>query len=128
MKLFRETIAGRILALAVAMPLAAGALATITRDGSGIVWIIASIFAGIVLGIVGVGLAIEESAGAAVTAVLFLPPALLLYTPLVYVWGTVPAVRMLMALGAIALLASALRHVSFRPRLASSPRVTTRSA
>ncbi len=128
MKRFRETIAGRILSLAVALPLATATFATITRDGSGIVWIIASIFAGIILGIVGIGLAIEESAGAAVTAVLFLPPALLLYTPLVYFWGTVPAVRILMALGAIALLAAALGQASLRPRLASSPRVTTRSA
>jgi hypothetical protein len=128
MKRFRETAAGRTLALAVALPLATGALATFTQEGSGIVWIIASVFAGILLGIVGVGLAVEEHVDAAVTAVMFLPPALLLYTPLVAFWGTVPAVKMLMTLGAIFFFASALGQASFRPRLASSPRMTTRSA
>jgi len=126
MKPFRESAAGRMLAVAVALPLATGALAT-TFEG-GLVWIIASVFAGIVLGIVGVGLAVEEYGGEAVGALLFLPPALLLYTPLVAWWGGQPVVRMMMGLTAMALMAVSLGQLSFRPRWAAPPRVTTRSA
>jgi hypothetical protein len=128
MKRFQESAAGRLLAIAVALPLAAGAVATMTPNGSGVVWIIASVFAGIVLGIIGVGLAVEEFAGAAVAALLFLPPALLLYTPLVAFSGGMPVVRVLMGFAAATLIVLAVGQVSFRPRFASSPRTTTRSA
>jgi hypothetical protein len=128
MKRFQESAAGRILAVAVALPLAAGALVTMTPEGSGVVWIIASVFAGIVLGIIGVGLAVEEYAGAAVGALLFLPPALLLYTPIVAFGGGSPVVRVVMGFTAATLLLLAVGQASFRMRWASSPRASTRSA
>jgi hypothetical protein len=114
--------------MAVALPLAAGALVTMNPQGSGVVWIIASIFVGIILGIIGVGLAVEQFAGAAVAALLFLPPALFLYTPLVAYSGSLPAVRVLMGFAAATLMVLAVGQASFRPRFASSPRASTRSA
>ena len=128
MKRFQESAAGRILAVAVALPLATGAVVTLTPEGSGIVWFIASVFAGIILGIVGVGLAIEESEMAALGAVLFLPPALLLFTPMVAYGVGIPLVRVLMGLVAMTLFGLALAQTSVRFRLSSSPRATTRSA
>jgi hypothetical protein len=102
-------------------------MVTLTPEGSGVVWFIASVLAAITLGIIGVGWAVEETESAAVGAILFLPPALLLYTPLV-AFGSIPVVRVLMGLAAATLIALALAHASFRPRLASSPRASTRSA
>ena len=127
MNSFLQSVPGRILAVAVALPLAAGAWATWAADG-GMVWIIASVFAGIVLGIVGVGLAVEEFGKQAVAAVLLLPPALLLYTPLVSVAAGAPAVRTIMALASMVLFAAALGPTFAGARLASLPRPTTRSA
>jgi hypothetical protein len=85
------------------------------------VWIIGSVFTAIVLGIVGVGLAVGEFDREALAAVLVLPPALFLYTPLVGIAASIGAVRVAMGLVACVLLAnawhatfSAPRHVSQR--------------
>jgi hypothetical protein len=128
MKRFRESAAARLLAVAVALPLVTGALVSFSPEGSGIAWLVGSVLAGIILGIVGVGIAVEESEAGALGAILFLPPALLLYTPFVAYGASLPVVRIVMGLGATALLALAAGATSLRPRLASSPRATTRSA
>jgi hypothetical protein len=128
MKRFRESVAARLLAVAVALPLLAGALVTFRPEGSGIVWFAASIVAAIILSVAGVGWAIEESEAEAVGAILFLPPALLLYVPFVAFLGSMPAVRIAMGAAATALLALVAGATSFRARLSSSPRTTTHSA
>ena len=120
MKSFEESVAGRILTFAAALPLATGACVVWNPDGAGTLAIIGSIFAGILLGIVGIGLAVEEHGSWALAAVLFLPPALLLYTPLVALAAHVPAIRFVMALAAAALLAVSLLGTFSRSRVAVS--------
>ena len=127
MKRFEQSVAGRLLILAVALPLAAGTSATWDSAGHGMAWIIASIFAGILLSFVGIGLAIGEYDREAVAAVLFLPPALLLYTPLVGLAASVPVVRVAMGLVAGLLLATVWHATAPQLRF-SSPRHVTRSA
>jgi hypothetical protein len=127
MKRFQESVAGRTLTIAVALPLAAGASTTWNTAGSGMIWIIASVFAAIVLGLVGIGLAIGEFDREAVAAVLFLPPALLLYTPLLGVAANVLVVRFVMGLGAVTLFAMAWHAMPSPLRFASPRHVTTHS-
>jgi hypothetical protein len=128
MKPFHQSTAGRLLMVAVALPLATGACVIWTPQGSGMVWIIASVFAGIILGLVGIGLAVEEFDREAVAALLFLPPALLLYTPLVGIAGGLPMVRLAMGLVAMVLIGVASGQTFSRLRFPSSPRATTHSA
>jgi len=124
---FEESVAGRLLTLAVALPLATGALTSWGPGGSGMVWIMGSVFAAIVMGIVGVGLAVDEFDREAVTAVLVLPPALFLYTPLVGIAASVGAVRVAMGLVACVLFANAW-HVTFSAPRHAAPRHAVHSA
>jgi len=109
MKGFEASMSGRILTVAVALPLITGGLVAWNSGGAGAVWIIGWVFAGVLLGIIGTGWAIEEHFAYAVLAALFLPPALLGYTPLVAVAADLPALRTLMLLAGIVLAALALR-------------------
>jgi hypothetical protein len=109
MEPFRDSLAGRLLTIAGALPLAAGASLLWDSGGMGTVVIITAVFAAILLGICGLGLALEDYGGYAVAGVLFLPPALLLYTPLVAVAMHAPVARFAMAVGAVMLFAVALR-------------------
>jgi hypothetical protein len=88
------------------------------------VWVIASVFASIILGLVGIGLAVEEFGREALVAVLFLPPALLLYTPLVGVASAMPVVRLAMGLAAVMFFGAASAPWFSQLRLASSPPAT----
>ncbi len=119
MKDFVASISGRILTVAVALPLLAGGLVAWNTDGPGAVWIIGSVFAAILLGIFGTGWAIREQFSYALLAVLFLPPALFAYTPLVALAAGAPALRTAMLLAGIALAALALRPSV--PRLRFAP-------
>jgi hypothetical protein len=122
MKPFGESPAGRLLTVAGALPLAAGAALVWDNGGIGTVAIIAAIFAGILLGIVGLGLALEEHGAYAVAGVMFLPPALLLYTPLIAFAMHAPAVRVALGLAALALFALALRSKHTSPTRVGSQR------
>lgn len=128
MKLFQESVPGRLLMVAVALPLGTGASVVWNPQGAAMMWIISSVFAGILLGIVALGLALEKFDRQAVVAILFLPPALLLYTPLVAVAGGLPLARLAMGFGAMMLVAVASAPTVSRFRLGLSPRATTRSA
>jgi hypothetical protein len=92
------------------------------------VWIIASVFAGIILGLIGIGLAVEQFGREAIVALLFLPPALLVYTPLMGVAGALPVVRLAMGLAAMMFFGAASAPWFSQLRLTSSPHATTRSA
>ena len=124
MKRFQESAAGRFLIAAVVLPLATGTSATWSPEGSGMMWIIASIFAGIILALVGIGLAVGEFDREAAAAILFLPPALLLYIPLVGLAASAPVVRVAMGLVAGTLLAVAW-HDFVPLRFTSSRHATT---
>jgi hypothetical protein len=128
MKRFEQSVAGRLLTLAVALPLTVATMATWSSKGYGMVWIIASIFAAIILSLLGIGLAIGEYDREAVAAVLFLPPALLLYTPLVGIASGVSVVRVAMGMVAGVLLATIWHDTAPQLRFASPRNVTTRSA
>jgi hypothetical protein len=127
MRRFQESAAGQLFALAVALPLGAGALNTWSSEGSGMVWIIASIFAGIILVMFGLGSAVGEFDTQALWAILVLPPALLLYTPIAGLASTVPVIRVAMAFAAVILLGTACRPTSFAVRFASRRRAVTHS-
>ena len=74
-------------------------------------------FVGILLGLFGTGWAVEEQGGHALLAILFLPPALLLYTPIVAIAATAPIVRLAMACAGIAVVGMALASTVSRMRL-----------
>ena len=105
MEHFEESAAGRLLTLAVAVPLAVGASATWDDGRAGSIAIMASVAVGTVLATLGGGVALERSAKYTIAAVLAFPPALLLYFPLVALAGRFPSVRAAMALVAIGLVA-----------------------
>ena len=127
MKQFQESVAGRLLTVAVALPLATGALTTWNPEGSGMALIIVSIIAGIVLAIVGIGLAIDENPHEAFGAILVLPPSMFLYVRFIHIVASAPVVRVAMALAAVTLLAMAFRTKLSSLRFAS-PRHATHSA
>jgi hypothetical protein len=127
MKAFEASISGRILTVAVALPLLAGGFVPWDTAGSGAVWIIGSVFAGTLLGIFGTGWAIREHFIYAILAVLFLPPALLAYTPLVAIAAGIPALRTAMLLAGIVLVAFALRPAIPRFGLAPARRAARHS-
>jgi hypothetical protein len=127
MKHFLESTSGRLLTLAVALPLATGASTTWSPEGLGMVFIIASIFAGIMLAFVGIGSAVGEFDSEALWAILVLPPALLLYTPAVSLASTFPMIRVAMAMAAVILLGMSWRSILSSLRVASPRRATIHS-
>ena len=103
-----RSIQGRVLALAMVLPLAAGAIVPFTAQGVGSFTI--PILVAICLAFFSVGLSVEEFPGAALTAVLTLPFALFFYILLIGI--VVPQVHgfvYAMAAGACVLLAVAAR-------------------
>src|SRR3954451_17343820 len=83
MEHFEESAAGRLLTLAVVVPLAVGASMRWDDGRAGSVAIMGSIAVGTVLATLGGGVALERNAKYTIAAVLAFPPALLLYFPLV---------------------------------------------
>src|SRR6266542_4320633 len=69
MEPFRDSLAGRLLTIAGALPLAAGASVLWDSGGMGTVVIITAVFAATLLGICGLGLALEDYGGYAVAGV-----------------------------------------------------------
>ena len=126
---FRESASGRLMTLAVALPLATGAFATVNPGGpDGMLWCMASVFAGIMIVFVAIALALENYERQVLGAIMALPAGLLAYIPLLDIASEVRMVRAGMALGAIVLVGLALAGTLPRLRFASSPRPTTHSA
>jgi hypothetical protein len=121
MEHFEESAAGRLLTLAVVVPLAVGAGATWDGGGAGSVAIMGSIAVGAILATVGGGLALDERAKYTIGAMLLFPPALLLYFPLLALASYLPVVRAAMALAAIGLLGLLLKGAVTRTPSAATP-------
>jgi len=121
MEHFEESAAGRLLTLAVIVPLAAGASATWDDGGPGSIAIMGSVAIGTILATVGGGLALDDRVKYSIAAVLALPPALLLYFPLVALASHLPTVRLAMGFVVLGLLGFLLRG-SLSP---SQPRAAT---
>src|SRR5689334_25431856 len=81
MEHFEESTAGRLLTLAVVVPLAAGASVTWDDGHAGSLVIMGSIAVGTVLATLGGGAALDERPRCTLAAILGFPPALLLYFP-----------------------------------------------
>src|SRR5262245_7495 len=96
MQHFEESAAGRLLTLAVVVPLAAGASVTWDGGRAGSIVIMGSVAVGTILATVGGGLALEKQTRHTIAAMLGFPPALLLYFPLVALASSAPIVRLVM--------------------------------
>jgi hypothetical protein len=125
MEHFEETVAGRLLTLAVALPLAVGAGATWDGGGAGSVAIMGSIAVGTILATVGGGLALDERAKYTIAAMLLFPPALMLYFPLLALASHLPVVRAAMALVAVGLFGLLLKGTVTRAHHTAAPRRVT---
>jgi hypothetical protein len=111
---FRST-QGRLLALAMALPLASGAIVPFTAQGAGSFTI--PILVAICIAFLTAGFSIEEFPGAALTAVLALPFALFFYILTIgIVVPQVHGVVYIMAAAACGLLAVAARPGLPAPR------------
>ncbi len=130
MEHFEESTAGRLLTLAVIMPLAAGASVTWDDGHAGSLIIMGSVAVGTVLATLGGGAALDERPRYTFAAILGFPPALLLYFPLVGLASYVPAVRVAMGLVVLGLLGWVLRGAVTRaqPRPATPARRVVRLA
>jgi hypothetical protein len=104
MESFEQTAQGRLLTLAVTLPLAVGACVPMRGDAFDTLAITGGVFGGIVLATFAVFASVDERPKYAIASILALPPAFVFYFPLLAVAGQVPAVRVLMALVAGALL------------------------
>jgi hypothetical protein len=124
MEHFEESAAGRLLTLAVVVPLAAGASVTWDDGHVGSLAIMGSVAVGTILATVGGGLALEKRAKHTIAAMLAFPPALLLYFPLVAFARYVPTVRLVMGFAVIGILGFLLGGTLSRaqPRAATPPR------
>jgi hypothetical protein len=124
MEHFEESTAGRLLTLAVIVPLAAGASVTWDDGRAGSIVIMGSIAIGTILATVGGGAAMERRVKYTIAAMLVFPPALLLYFPLIALASQLPAVRLVMGSAAL-VLAGFLLKGSFaraQPRAATPTR------
>jgi hypothetical protein len=124
MEHFQESTAGRLLTLAVIVPLAAGASVTWDDGRAGSIVIMGSVAVGTMLATVGGGAALESRVKYTIAAMLAFPPALLLYFPLVALASQLPAVRLVMGFAALVLAAFLLKGMlaSTRPRAATPTR------
>jgi hypothetical protein len=99
---------GRLLALAMALPLVAGA--TIAWDAASVGYYTLPVIVGISLAFIAAGLGVEDYPGESIAGVLVLPVALFLYVLLVgIVVPQVHAAVYVMAIAACALLAIAAK-------------------
>jgi hypothetical protein len=121
MEHFEESVEGRLLTLAVIVPLAVGASATWDAGGVGSIAIMGSVAVGTILATVGGGFALDKRANATIAAALLFPPALLLYFPLVAFASYVPAVRLAMGLAVLGLIG----YVLLRSLMRTQPRAAT---
>lgn len=123
---FEESGAGRLLALAVALPLAVGAGAKLHGGELDTLAFTGAVFGGIVLATFGVAAALEERPKYAIAAIIGLPPALLLYFPLLALADWLPIVRVAMGVVAVAIVGllakGALPHTR-SPSVARASRV-----
>jgi hypothetical protein len=106
---------GRMLALAMALPLIVGAIVPFNADGVG--YYALPLIVAISLGVVAVGLGLEDYPGATLTGIIGLPVALFLYVLLVGV--------------AMAISGCALLVIAARPNAPAAPtleRQATRTA
>ena len=106
-----RSMQGRLLALAMALPLMAGVLGPFTAERVG--YFTFPLVIGICLALIAVGMSLDEYPGASITAIFTLPPALFCYVLLAgIVAAQMRGVAYAMAAGGFALLA-----VAVRPRL-----------
>ncbi len=106
MESFAESAPGRLMTIAFALPLAVGVYATLQGDRLDVLAITAALFSCIVLVTVGAAIAMEERPKHALAAILGLPPALLLYLPLLALAGEAPIIRLTMGVAALVLVGS----------------------
>ena len=104
MESFEQTAQGRLLTLAVTLPLAVGACVPMRGNAFDTLAITGGVFGGIVLATFAVFTSMDDHPRYAIASILALPPAFLFYFPLLALAGQVPAIRVLMALVAAALL------------------------
>ena len=105
---YHRSTPGRLMALALALPLLGGAIVPWTAAGAPLFTL--PIIGGIALAVIAVGLSVEEYPAMSIAAMLALPVALFLYIPLVgVVVPQVHGVVYLMAAAALGLLAIAMR-------------------
>jgi hypothetical protein len=104
MEQFEESTARRFLTLAVIVPLVAGASVTWDDGHAGSIVIMASVAIGAILATVGGGAALESRVEYAIAAALGLPPALLLYFPLIALASQFLVVRLVMGFAALVLV------------------------
>jgi hypothetical protein len=105
---YHRSTPGRLMALALALPLLGGSI--FPWNPAGVPFFTLPIIGGIALAFVAAGLSIEDYPAMAITAILALPVALFLYIPLVGI--VVPQVHgmvYVMAAAACMLLAIAIR-------------------
>jgi hypothetical protein len=125
MEQFEDSTAGRLLTLAVIVPLAAGAGVRWDDGGTGSIVIMGSVAIGTILATVGGGAALERNVKYTIGAALTFPPALLLYFPLLAVAGQLPVVRLVMGFAAFVLAGFLLRGSLTIPRAAAPTRRAT---
>jgi hypothetical protein len=116
MEHFEESAAGRLLTLAVIVPLAAGASVTWDEGRFGSMAIMGAVIIGTALATVGGSLAMDTRARYTLAAIFAFPPALLIYFPLVALATQVPAVRLAMGLAVLGLVAFLLKRSFARPQ------------
>src|SRR5262249_12544876 len=123
MENFEESTAGRLLTLAVVVPLAAGASVTWDDGRAGSIVIMGSVAIGTILATVGGGAALERRVEYTIAAALAFPPALLLYFPLLALAGQLPAVRFVMGFAALLLVGFLVSNLApTQPRAATPTR------
>jgi hypothetical protein len=125
MEHFEESTARRLLTLAIIVPLAAGASMTWDDGRAGSIVIMGSVAIGTMLATVGGVAALERRIEYTLAAVLALPPALLLYFPLIALASQLPAVRFIMGFAALVLVGVLLKGylAPSQSRAAATPRV-----
>jgi hypothetical protein len=109
MQAFRQSISGRLIYAAVGLPLVTGGLVHWSSSGHGVLAVVISLLAGIALTALGIGLGVDDHPWQAMRAVVLLPPALLLYFPLVIAGvKLVPAAAYAMVIVGSVLIARAI--------------------
>jgi hypothetical protein len=124
MEQFEDSTAGRLLTLAVIVPLAAGSSVTWDDGRAGSIVIMGSVAIGTILATVGGGAALERRVEYTIAAMLAFPPALLLYFPLVALASQLPVVRLVMGFATLVLVVLLVKGKLARtqPRAATPPR------
>jgi hypothetical protein len=123
MESFEESGAGRLLTLAIAVPLIVGACVKLHGGDLDALAITVGLFGAIVLATFGCAMALNERPRYAIVAIISFPPTLLLYFPLLGMADELPILRLAMAVASLGLLGFLAKGALPRAKAHAVPRL-----